>query len=138
MKITEIERYTYYLFSSRNEGEAVIFLYDDKSTVVAEVIFWDDVDPVPDPAEEHGKQLLYFRRSALHDVVDLLRNEGPIYLKQDSGTVALSTGYEPVGEGEQLPCFQNNPDETSAQSNAGHYRSSHDRRLKSSCRRVDG
>lgn len=106
MNITEIERYTYYLFSSRHEGEAIIFLYDDKATVVAEVIFCDDADPLPDPIAAHGKQLLYFRRSALHDVVDLLRNEGPIFLKQDNGTVALATGYEPVGEGEQMPSLQ--------------------------------
>ncbi len=106
MNITEIERYTYYLFSSRDEGEAIIFLYDDKSTVAAEVIFCDDAEPLPGPKEERGKQLLYFRRSALHDVVDLLRNEGPIYLKQDDGTDALSTGYEPVGEGEQLPTLR--------------------------------
>jgi hypothetical protein len=106
MKITEIERYTYYLFGSRNEGAAIIFLYDDKSTVAGEVIFCDDTDPLPAATEEHGKQLLYFRRSALHDVVDLLRNEGPVFLKQDDGTVALSTGYEPVGEGEQLPSLR--------------------------------
>jgi hypothetical protein len=103
MKITQIERYTYYLFGSRDEGEAIIFLYDDKSTVAGEVVFCDDADPLPASAEKHGRQLLYFRRSALHDVVDLLRNEGPIFLKEDNGTVALSTGFEPVGEGEQLP-----------------------------------
>lgn len=103
MKITEIERYTYYLFGSRAKGEAIIFLYDDKSTVAGEIVFCDDAEPLPPAAAEHGRQVLYFRRSALHDVVDLLRNEGPIYLKQDDGSVALSTGYEPVGEGELLP-----------------------------------
>ncbi len=101
MRVVEITKYTYHLFSSRTEDAVVLFLYDEKHDVAGEVFFVGDDDPLPAAAEAAGKVALYFRRSQLPAVVDLLRNEGPVYLRW-AGPVntCLSTEYEPVGDGE--------------------------------------
>jgi hypothetical protein len=102
MKSIAIERYSYYLFSSRSDDDAVIYLYDAHSTVVAEVFFLDDENPLPNASRTHGgRYLLYYHRPALPGLIDMLRNERPIYLTWvDSDNVALSTGFEMVGANE--------------------------------------
>jgi hypothetical protein len=48
-----------------------------------------------------GRVGLYFRRSQLPAVVDLLRNEGPVELRwKGPFDTCLSTAYERVGDGE--------------------------------------
>ena len=45
----------------------------------------------------------YYHRSALPELVDLLRNEKPVYLhfwEGDGDNTHLASGQEPVGEGE--------------------------------------
>src|SRR5262245_42795557 len=46
-----------------------------------------------------------FRQSEFRDAVDLLRNESPVFFQFNDSTngAFLSTGSEPVGEGEQPP-----------------------------------
>jgi hypothetical protein len=101
MRDTRVAKYTYHLFSSRDEDRVVIFLYDEKSDVVGEVFFVGEDEPLPPAQEANGKVALYFRRSQLMDVVDLLRNEGPIRLRWAGPfDTSLSTEYEPIGEGE--------------------------------------
>jgi hypothetical protein len=97
----EITRYSYHLLADSAHEDVVMFLYDRRSTVVAEVGFVTPPTPLPPPREEKGKSFLYFRRDRLADVVDMLRNEGPVALVWRNGaTPSLCTGYEPVGEGE--------------------------------------
>lgn len=99
----EITRYTYHLLADSAHEDVVMFLYDRRSTVVAEVGFITPPTPLPPPREEAGKSFLYFRRDRLADVVDMLRNEGPVALLwRDRATPSLSTSYEPVGEGEAV------------------------------------
>lgn len=102
MKSIGIERYSYYLFSSRSEDDAVVYLYDGHSTVVAEIFFVHDDSPLPRASRTHGgRYLLYYHRSALPGLIDMLRNERPIYLTWvDGENAALSTGFEMVGANE--------------------------------------
>jgi len=98
---TPVARYTYHLFSSRSEDDVVIFLYDAKADVIGQLFFVADDVPLPPAAETRGSVALYFPRSRLPAVMDMLRNEGPIELRW-AGPLdsCLSTEYEPVGEGE--------------------------------------
>ncbi len=101
MRTVQITKYTYHLFSSRTEDAVVLLLYDDKHDVAGEVFFVGDDEPLPPAAEAAGRVALYFRRSQLPAVVDLLRNEGPIYLRWAGPlNTSLCTEYEPVGDGE--------------------------------------
>jgi hypothetical protein len=97
----QIATYTYHLLSSLDEDEVALFLYDDGANVVGRVGVVADDRPMP-PAERRGHcSFLYYRRPAFRDVVDMLRNEGPVYLTwRDGMNAALGTGFEPVGEGE--------------------------------------
>ena len=71
-EMSEVVRYTYHCFSSRERDDVVLFLYD-----------------------------AHYNRSAIPQVIDLLRNESPVYLLWGEGrNTALATDYEPVGEGE--------------------------------------
>lgn len=98
----EISRYTYHCYSSRERDDVTVYLYDKASNVVGQVRAMPDGEPLP-PAERHdGRVILYFHRAAMPQIVDLLRNEGPVYLHWEQGRdAALATGYEPVGEGER-------------------------------------
>lgn len=101
---TPIDRYTYRLIPGSDGADVVIHLYDERSNLVATVLAVPDDSPVP-AAEERGRRhVLYYRRSVVPDVIDMLRNEGPIYLVWgDEVETALATGYEPVGEAELAP-----------------------------------
>ena len=103
MPTVEVTKYTYHLFSSRTEDAVTLLLYDEKHDVAGEVFFVGDDDPLPPAAVAAGRVALYFRRALLPAVVDLLRNEGPVYLRW-AGPIntCLSTEYEPVGEGEPM------------------------------------
>jgi hypothetical protein len=99
----EIGRYTCHCFSSRERNDVVLFLYDTRSTVVAEVFAVPEGEPLPPAKRVDGRALLYFRRTTMPQIVDLLRNEAPVYLCWNNGGDAeLATGYEPVGEGERV------------------------------------
>ncbi len=99
----EVIRHTYHCFSSRERNDIALFLYDEHSRVIAQVLAVPDGEPLP-PAERHDRRaILYYHRAAIPQVVDLLRNESPVYLLWGEGrNTALATGYEPEGEGEPV------------------------------------
>lgn len=97
----EVIRYTYHCFSSRERNDIALFLYDEHSRVIAQVLAVPDGEPLPPAERRDGRAILYYHRAAIPQVVDLLRNESPVYLLWGEGrNTALATGYEPVGEGE--------------------------------------
>jgi hypothetical protein len=102
MNSIEIARYSYYLFSTRPDDDAVVYLYDSESTVVAELFFVHDGAPLPEAGQTHsGRYVLYYRRGVLPELIDMLRNERPVYLTwKDGESAALSTGFEMVGANE--------------------------------------
>jgi hypothetical protein len=99
-----ITKYLYYLFSSREDATPVLFLYDANRAHIAYVYFKSGPQPLPSAQQlPSGKYALYYRRSALPEIIDMLRNEKPIYLHwvpQGVNNTRLSTSPEPVGEGE--------------------------------------
>jgi hypothetical protein len=100
-EVREISRYTYHCFSSRERNDVVLFLYDQRSQVIAQVLAVPEGEPLPPATQRDGRALLYYHSAAIPQVVDLLRNERPVYLVWGEGrNTALATGYEPVGEGE--------------------------------------
>lgn len=100
-EMIEVVRYTYHCFASRDRDDVVLFLYDAHSQAIAQVLAVPDGEPLPPAAQHDGRAVLYYHRSAIPQVVDLLRNESPVYLLWGEGrNTALATGYEPVGEGE--------------------------------------
>ncbi|MDH5805678.1 MAG: hypothetical protein OEZ54_10920 [Gemmatimonadota bacterium] len=101
MHMYQIQRYTYHFFSSRSEDDLVILFYDTDSTIIGEARFVRDGSAIPPATEKNGRHLLFFCRSSFPDIIDMLRNEGPVFLRWADGVnTTLSTGYEPVGEGE--------------------------------------
>lgn len=51
-----------------------------------------------------GKYQLYYRYSDMHAIVDMLRNEGPVFLihvPEGNNNTRLATAQELVGEGEE-------------------------------------
>ena len=99
LRATTVARYSYHLFSSRTDDEVMIYLYDANTDVVGHVCFAPDDQPLPPAVESRGIVELYFPRSRFLEVIDMLRNEGPIELRW-AGPLdsCLSTAAEPVGE----------------------------------------
>lgn len=99
-----VSKYLYYLFSSREDAAPVIFLYDASGAHIAYVYFRSDSQPLPQARRLPGGQYaLYYRRSVLPELIDMLRNEKPIYLHwvpEGTNNTRISTSAEQVGEGE--------------------------------------
>jgi len=102
----EIKRYKYYTFSSRDESKAntVILFYSD-SEYLGGAFFSNDADTPLEPAVKHpsGVYGLRYQYADLPVIIDMLRNEKPVYLIYDGERNSrLSTTSEPVGEGEDM------------------------------------
>jgi len=103
----QIENYQYYIFSSRdpsNSPNTVILLYDANSTMVGSLWFVKESGTLPNAGQFGSLYLLAYSYAELATIVDMLRNERPIFLIVDpAGDVVnwrVSTFEEPVGEGE--------------------------------------
>jgi len=100
----EIKRYTYYLFSSRNDsiGIGTIMLYGATGYLGAASFSNDACKPL-NPAVKYPSGVigLYYRMSDMPIILDMLRNENPVYLIYDGAlNTRIATTDEPVGEGE--------------------------------------
>ncbi len=99
-----ISKYLYYLFSSREDATPVVFLFDASGSHIAYVYFRSGSQPLPQAQQlPSGQYALYYRRSVLPELIDMLRNEKPIYLHwvpEGTNNTRISTSAEPVGEGE--------------------------------------
>jgi hypothetical protein len=101
--ILEIKKYQYYVFSSRDgSAKTVMFVYGSSGAQIGYVYFQSDEQPLPQASKlQDGNILLYYRYADLPVLVDMLRNESPIYLIYASGMNSrISTLAEAVGEGE--------------------------------------
>lgn len=100
----EIKKYLYYLFSSREDATPVLFLYDNNNSHIGYVYFRSGTQPLPEAKQySNGRYALYYRRSVLSELIDMLRNEKPIYLNwipEGTNNTRISTTAELVGEEE--------------------------------------
>ncbi|MCI0436634.1 MAG: hypothetical protein L0271_23800 [Gemmatimonadetes bacterium] len=101
----EITQYAYYLWSSRPDNlvQANIAMYGSAGFMGA-LWFYHESHPLPDPTRHSaGVYSLHYPMSAFGPIVDMLRNEKPVFVHwNDSFPVntRISTSPEPVGEGE--------------------------------------
>ncbi|MEM7367865.1 MAG: hypothetical protein AAF587_04645 [Bacteroidota bacterium] len=80
---------------------AQIHLFDDSNRMVGAIDFLDGIDPLPEDTNQDFIRMS-MPSGLVHSVIDMLRNEKPIFLEwQDRLKNAfLGTSQEPVGEGE--------------------------------------
>ena len=105
MDVYEIKNYTYYVFSSRNAAivDSVLLFHGDSSYLGA-AFFYEPSHTLPDAVKytASGPVGLHYHRTDLPTLIDILRNESPVYLIWDGGQNSrISTTSEPVGEFEQ-------------------------------------
>jgi len=99
---SEIKNYQYALFSS-DPGSANIHLYDANGVKFGLVIFKPDGAQLPAANKDAaGLYRLYYHISRMPVLIDMLRNEKPVYFHFWTGVepnTHITTGKEPVGEG---------------------------------------
>jgi hypothetical protein len=105
LEIKEIKSYSYLNYASRcgtNDIKAVVVL-NGESGFLGYVNFMTNGCSLPKSVKQNGLYFLYYHFSDMPIIVDMLRNEKPLYLIfQDDGnnTCRISTSTEIVGEGE--------------------------------------
>jgi hypothetical protein len=88
-----------------NEGRTRIQLKDATFTL-GWIYFYDEGTPIPNDSKVVNQQYqreqirMYLPLSMLESVIDLLRNESPIFFQFTFNHGMLSTGSERIGEGE--------------------------------------
>lgn len=103
--IFEIKRYTYYDFSSRDSGSQAVAICTGDAGKTVYVHFVGGTGDLPAAQKlDDNRFILYYRHANMPNIVDMVRNEKPIYLiyvPDGTNNTRLSTGSEPVGEGEE-------------------------------------
>ena len=97
-----INTYQTHLYGGSGHGQlgwrAVILLKDASNQIVGRIYF---TDSAPESGSvSNGIILLYYSSEMLANVLDLLRNEKPMYIYYDITGAYLSTSNEPTGDGE--------------------------------------
>ncbi len=104
--VKEIIRYSYFIFSSRStevETKAVIIL-TGKDEFLGYIYFMKNGIELPKTEKINGLFFYYYYFSEMPVMIDLLRNEKPVYLiyiDDDKNNSRISSAMEPVGEGEE-------------------------------------
>lgn len=106
---TEIHSYGIFLDSGTQQNRCftTINLYNSDDEVIGVLQFFDD-DILPEEPEHLTQVYLQYTTSKFPYIVDILRNEKPLYIgyweNQHGKYGRICTGKEPVGEGEaQVP-----------------------------------
>ena len=102
-KMIEIKEYFYKLCPSKDRAFPEIWLFDTNDEVIAYVHFLTS-SPLPESLQlPTGQYRFYYNRDSLIEVIDMLRNEKPVYLYWNGPyDASLRTNREPVGEEEGL------------------------------------
>jgi hypothetical protein len=103
-EVVEITLYKYSVYSSRDGyGKGVIRLYGSNG-YIGFLAFMGGDQALPSARKyPEGWYGLYYRYDAFNDIVDMLRNESPVYLIYNpvgSHNSCISTSEEIVGEEE--------------------------------------
>ena len=100
----EITEYEYYVWGSRSAAlvQANVVMYG-ASGYLGALWFYDDAAELAEPVRHSpGVFSLRYRMRDFPHIVDMLRNEKPVYLHWDDSfatNTRISTTKEPVGEG---------------------------------------
>ena len=100
---TEIKKYHILFYGSPSgyqTNRAQIALYDAKGKTAAFVRFNDQGMFFENDYESGGIIRMHLPSSMFGPVMNVLRNEEPVYIYFTSGRAFLSTSKEPVGENE--------------------------------------
>jgi hypothetical protein len=101
----QVNTYQYYDWSSRNTGKTNLILHGTGGETCS-VWFVEDPAASLSPAAQVAPNYyaFYYHHAQLDHLIDMLRNEGPIYVffNDDNGYAnsRIATTDEPVGEGE--------------------------------------
>ncbi|PKV51262.1 hypothetical protein ATE84_3336 [Aquimarina sp. MAR_2010_214] len=100
----QVKTYSYYNWSSRSLGKTNLIL-NGVGGETCSVWFREDPNAVLPAATVSGSYYsFYYHHDQLQHLIDMLRNESPIYVyfNNDNGfnNSRISTANEPVGEGE--------------------------------------
>lgn len=108
--MAEVNRYRVVLYgasSDKPDLKAKVELYSaprghppSSASSVGKIKFHDGPLP-PDAQEKGGAIVMHLPHGMLADVVDLLRNESPIYFAFHEGRAVLGTGVEEVGTNDE-------------------------------------
>ena len=102
----KVENYQIQYFAGgiKQSLKAFIWLYNEDNDAVGSMRFYNHNRDVPDHDVKAKDDFItcHLPGDCYREVVDLLRNEGPLFLKYEEShhTGYLSTTFEPVGEGE--------------------------------------
>ena len=101
---TEVKKYHILFYGSPGgyqTNRAQIALYDNSGKTVAYVRFNDPGMFFENDSESGGRIRMHLPSAMFQNVLDVLRNEKPVYIYFAQGRGFLSTSKEPVGEGEE-------------------------------------
>jgi len=100
----EITKYSYCLYSTRETDDVSLSLEFSgfNAGYEGKVSFKSDDRPLPRAEKVKNQYRLYYRRSALPELLDMLRNEKSVYLVwKDSLNTRIETKMEEVGDEER-------------------------------------
>ena len=101
---TEVKKYHILVYGSPSgyqTNRAQIALYGSSGKTVAYIRFNDPGMNFENDSESGGRIKMHLPSTMFQNVLDVLRNEKPVYIYFAQGRGFLSTSTEPVGEGEE-------------------------------------
>ena len=112
MPVIEVKKYdvAYYAGGRNAAGypyRAIIGLRDDNDKLIGAAYFHQDPTTMPraDTQKASGYISCHYLAADYPQVLDILRNEKPVYVELEAGAAGnianIRTSAEPVGEGEQ-------------------------------------
>lgn len=100
----EINYYGGSATNAKNLHRAMIKLRRQDGTLIAVAYFHRETGTIPefDSKNEHDHYLIHYTAADYGHVLDILRNEKPVFFQfmEHSGVGNIATSAEPVGEGE--------------------------------------
>jgi hypothetical protein len=99
----ELTSYQYYQFSSRDDLYKAIAICAGADGKTVNLYFHGGTQALSAASKSGNSYSLYYRYSDMSHIVDMLRNEKPIYLiylPEGTNNTRISTSSEPIGEGE--------------------------------------
>ena len=104
MAILPVEGYRVYFYGSAQgykSTRANINLLDAASDIRAVIKFYDEGATIGEDYQTENMVWMHLPSSMLDSVIDVLRNEKPIFVHFAGSSTFLSTSEEPIGEGDE-------------------------------------